>query len=1275
MKKAVFKFFAWFLSVFAFAFVAQADTLINNFTTARNYVVNGIIGENNWDGIHLNFGSVPFGNNDGQLANTAVADETTFPGYLGLRTSGTDWSGANDDGFFIYKVVSGDFDVAVQSSPFTLSGGLAYDNRANNFCGLLARAYNTNNSDAPFSTTLTTRSENWAGLFRMNQYGAAGEIRLATNGANREITYSNFGGVDSTNLTHWLRITRANNTLDFYVKTSLGDPWTRITNGLATSGGSYVRNDWAGIPLQVGIAASSFGTAQRDAVFTDFELTGTNVTFPAVPPAPSGLVTTGTNITGALTFSWTVGNSGDRSLIIMKQGGRIQQNPINGITYTANQAFGDTNTLIGGSTYVVYDGTGNNITVSNLGGNNLTYDVAVYEYTNTASPVYNTASPSLTTNAGPGIITGVITTIAPTNIPVGGATLGTLLATFSSGSATVDESAVATWTSSDPTIAYFTGSVLTALTNGTVSVTGSFGGFTASATITVTSPAFTDNFATTQDYIASGVVGSAWDGLFLNYGDVPLTTAVDNRKGNDAAAGATSRFIANTNVLTIEAAGSTWAVAGNDGPFLYKIVTGDFQASVHVGPQSTINNCDSGIMARIYNNAGGALQGGGGGAGGTETHINWVKVQNGTPAVRRTIDSGGTTVVNGLNATDRWFLMQRINSTNFLMFESSNPTNAGWSFVTSLVVAEAANNAPMEVGLMQEMRTASDGSVIMDNFMVDGLGITPPATPPPAATKTTVTLNGDLSMTFNWVVPVVSGNAARSLLVMHAGAPVTALPTLSQAASIGGTGTPVNFGTGLSLGDGNYMVFSTPGGLTPSQTNTTVTVNNLTPGVTYYAVVVTYVGSGGSKSFNDIIPPTGASVVQKDGSLLSIQTLPLPPIPRGGVGQLQVIGLFSGGASVNVSAFADLTSGNTNIVTIASGVLTGIANGTNTVQVIYGGFTNHATVTVRDPGFTDSYGTSHDYLNNGVSGTPYDGVYNPNGLGPNPGVQVPESTYVPPSFSGATVADANTTSNGVLTLVSAGDGWENEASGGFFLFKYMPGDFQVAVHLNSFIVSGYNMPGLLARAYTTGTNGTEVGSPFVLGQSTNSAGTTVINGESWVSLCRFDEFGIGTYARLNLDSSVLQSTQGDTAPGDTNYWLLIVRSSGTNFNFYKRSVNTEAWKPLPLKTSYQVGEFAGVPMQVGIMAGPWNGGAQYNAQFDSYMLDYTTGSPLKIVNTGGGNVTVSWPAGPTAQLQSTTNLSPPVIWQTVPGTPTLDISGYNLTVPKTNAATFFRLVQ
>ncbi|HET7624607.1 MAG TPA: hypothetical protein VFM25_05020, partial [Verrucomicrobiae bacterium] len=376
MRNPLLKITTAALAVFGAVAVAKADTLINNFNSSHDYIANGIIGDANWDGVYLNFGDVPLGNNDGAPASTLVANETFFPGFLSLRTQGTDWSGANDDGFFIYKVVTGDFDVSVQSNPYDLNGGLNYDNRANNFCGLLVRAYNTNNSGSPFSTTVANPSENFVGLFRMNQYSSDGEIRISTNGSNRELTYQTFPFLVGTNsyytnatLTHFLRITRTGNDLNFYVKANLSDDWIHITNGLAT--GSLTRSDWAGIPLQVGISAASFGTAARDAVFSDFELTGPNVTSPAVPAAPSDLVATATNTGGSLTFSWTLGNPGDSSLVVMRQGGNIQQNPVNGLSYSAVPGYGDPTAQIGGSTYVVYNGTGTSVTVTNLGGNNL----------------------------------------------------------------------------------------------------------------------------------------------------------------------------------------------------------------------------------------------------------------------------------------------------------------------------------------------------------------------------------------------------------------------------------------------------------------------------------------------------------------------------------------------------------------------------------------------------------------------------------------------------------------------------------------------------------------------------------------------------------------------------------------------------------------------------------------------------------------------------------------------------------------------------------------
>jgi hypothetical protein len=1234
---------------------AKADSLTNNFTAPFDYVANGIVGDTNWDGVYTTLGDIPNNNDVGGNgpAVTAVANSgVTFPGYLSIRSLGTDWAGGDNDGFFIWKLVSGDFDVSVQSSPFTLSGGTAFDNRANNFCGLMARAYSADNSGAPYNPTNGAFAENYVMLWRFQEFNID-EVNEAINGTRAERTFPDSN--NDTNFTRYYRIVRSSLTnFTFYWKTNAGDPWAIISANQPAN--HLLPMAQLSGPLQVGIAQGAFSTANRDAVFTDFELTGTNVTFPTPPTAaPSGLVCTATNIGGSLTFNWMVGDPvNDLSLVIVRANGNIQASPIQGMVYNATNSYGASNAAVAAAReFVVFNGTGNSVTVTNLAGNNTLYTVAVYEYSNAAAPAYNTASPATNTFVGPGIVTGVIASVSPTNVPVGGVALGKLFATFSSGGGTVDESASATWTSSDPTIATFNVSTLSGVGAGSCIVTGSFLGFNASQVINVHAPAFVDNFGATQDYIANGLQGSTWDGLFLNAGDVPTWTLANNQD----TPGVCSQFVADTNVLYIDSAGSDWWLGSADGPFIFKIVTGDFQASVHIGPSSTINANDNGVMARLYNNSGGALQGGGGGTGGMETHIKWAKVQNGQVACRRTIDSGGTTVVNGLNNVDRWLLMQRVNSTNFFLYESATGTN--WLYATTVVVPEASNNVAMEVGLEQEMRNAADGFGRYDTLMIDGPGITPPATPPPPANNLVGVLNPDLSMTFNWVAADATGtNPIRSALIMRANAPITAFPTLSQAGSIGGTGTPVNFGTGVNLGGGNYLTFATAN--PASSTNVTCTVNNLSPGVTYYAAVVTFVGSGGNKSFNNVLPASGTTTNLQDGALLSVTVIPPPPFPVGGVGKPVVLATFQGGAIIDISQFVPFFPSNTVICVATNGLLTGLTNGTTQVASVYRGFTNLFSATVRSPQFTDNFAVNHDYFINGVTGSGWDGQYNTS-VGVNP---IPESVYVPLTASGTFVADANISSNNVLTLTGSGDGWENGNSGGFFLWKYVPLDFQAVVHVKTMDVAGYNQPGLLARLYTSGTNGADLGAPFI----------PATGGETWVDLCRFEEYGFGTYARLNEDSVVQQSTQSDGNDGKT--FIMIYRSNGTNFNFYKRASTNAPWENVPLKTTYQVAEFANQPMQVGIMSGPWNGGSGppgYTTTYDNFMLDWTD-APTPTVAISGVNIIVTWPPDPLLVLQSTHSLNSPVSWATEPAG-TLGVNGYSRSYPLSGAPMYFRLKQ
>jgi hypothetical protein len=1241
----------------------RADILLNSFDTPFDYVANGIVGDTNWDGVYLRGGDIPGGSLGGSgSGNQTIANTTPFGGgFLGLRNAGGDWSGADNDGFFIYKLVSGDFDVSVDNLPATLEGGTAYDNRANHFAGLQIRAYHTNNSGAPYSASLGNNTENSYRLWRFNQFNIDGQIRRSTNGANGEFTYASDPGNLLTSDPRSYRIVRENGTnFYFYWRTNSFDSWVQITNG-ATPNGVAIRSDWAGVSLQVGIAQAAFSTGARDALFDNFVLSGAGVTFPSVPAGPTALVTTATNIGGSLTFAWQTNGCfcGENYLVVMSTR-PIQHNPVQGVTYVSSNAYGTASARIGGAAqFVVHNGPEASVTVTNLGANNVTYYVAVYSYITNSPPVYSTASPATGTFFGPGIINSVTLSVPDNDIPTNGAVALRVLATFSTGESS-DQTANTTWDSSDQTVAVVSpAGVVSGINNGVATITATFGAFTPSTNITVHSMAFTEDFASTNNYVANGILGSPFEGLYLNFGDVSGSVAGGDGQGTTPIL---DSRITSANGLYMSSVLSTWSDTANDGPFLYKIVpgsanavSGDFQAVVHINTMNTLNGVVAGLMARVYNPANH-----GPAPGGLEHHVELWKVQNGTTSARRTQNQAGnnTTTLAGGTAVN-WLMITRVNSTNFYFFEKANGSDQ-WNLVTSTVLAAAANNAPMEVGLAGQSTLGVNQVTVFDSFMLDAAGLGVGIPTPPPATNLTMVKNLDLSMSLTWVAES-NGVPVPSIAVMRANAPVTAQPVFGAAL----TGNSV-FGSGTHLGGGNYVVYVSPAS-PPSITNT-VSVTGLAVGTIYHAAIYTFGISGGSNVYNNIIPPTGASDSLLQGFLTGFTTVtPAAGVPRRGVGPLQVIGNYEpGSVKVDNTAAAAFSSGDTNIFQVVGNLVTGFANGTTTLTTSFGGFTAVQDVTVRPPDFEDEFNVNHDYLTTGVTGSGWHGMYDPNAI-TNP---IPGSPYVPLAGSGAIVADANVSSNGLLSVTAAGDGWENAAAGGFFLYRYVPGDFQAMVQIQSLEVAGFNQPGLLARAYGVATNG-DVGAPFGT-VVTNAFGTNNL-GEYWVSLSRFDEFNIGTYARRNLNSAVLQSTQNDQ--GDTNYWLLIVRSKGTEFDFYKRYSETEPWRQVPNKTHYSIAQFAGQPMQVGIAAGPFTGvnGAQRTTRFERFMLDGTSGSPLQITK-AGVNATLSWPPIPGA-LEST-DVLPPFSWQPVAGSPTLGTNGYSLNVP-INFATnkFFRLVQ
>ena len=129
-------------------------------------------------------------------------------------------------------------------------------------------------------------------------------------------------------------------------------------------------------------------------------------------------------------------------------------------------------------------------------------------------------------------------------------------------------------------------------------------------------------------------------------------------------------------------------------------------------------------------------------------------------------------------------------------------------------------------------------------------------------------------------------------------------------------------------------------------------------------------------------------------------------------------------------------------------MITGIGAGTATLQIVFNtgssSFTNFVTVTVRGPTFTDNFTNSHNYLADGVAGTPWNGLYD------YPSNVVPNTDFVSDPAAAVLKADADITTNGTLTVSTENVGWEYNQNDGFFLFKNVPADFQMAVHLVNF---------------------------------------------------------------------------------------------------------------------------------------------------------------------------------------------------------------------------------
>ncbi len=138
----------------------------------------------------------------------------------------------------------------------------------------------------------------------------------------------------------------------------------------------------------------------------------------ATQPTLQTTAVTFTNVTStSFTVQFLPGNGTNR-IVIIRAGGAVNSNPVNGTSYTASSSFG-TGSQLGTGNYVVYSGAGSTANVTNLSPST-NYHIAVYEYNgDTGLENYLTANPAvanrLTLNAPVGWQINTVNTVNTIN--------------------------------------------------------------------------------------------------------------------------------------------------------------------------------------------------------------------------------------------------------------------------------------------------------------------------------------------------------------------------------------------------------------------------------------------------------------------------------------------------------------------------------------------------------------------------------------------------------------------------------------------------------------------------------------------------------------------------------------------------------------------------------------------------------------------------------------------------------------------------------------------
>jgi uncharacterized protein len=206
---------------------------------------------------------------------------------------------------------------------------------------------------------------------------------------------------------------------------------------------------------------------------------------------------------------------------------------------------------------------------------------------------------------------------------------------------------------------------------------------------------FTDSFDSNHDFLKDGVVNTGWDG-FLGQG--PRETA--------------DRIASENGVLTLQCTRGRYQEGWDPlGPLLYKTVSGDFKATVHITDYQRISYNNAGIMARAANPDDA-------GPGEDWISIDYFPIYAGIYA-RLADDNRRKEPTNngqGHNA-DTYLQMELVGN---LFFLRHSPDGTSWQdLANSPFLRPDLAGIPLQVGLFQATYSQNQGQASFDDFSLD----------------------------------------------------------------------------------------------------------------------------------------------------------------------------------------------------------------------------------------------------------------------------------------------------------------------------------------------------------------------------------------------------------------------------------------------------------------------------------------------------------------------------------------------------------------------------